>query len=317
MDSPQKINGLLEQYLKMGYHVPGATVYAEIAPFMKPAVRTVSINPDIRAGEVFAVSGGKLAFCRPAIQKFIDAGRIELSIPQDPVVDKGKDVHRIRVSVVGERYDLDGAPKRLEDVKVIDLVAREEEARNQYEAKTKKDPELKNKSEQEKREYIEGAVRKLMIEKQKFAVEAAITGAQARVVQKLLGIKPAYSAAELKHPFVILSVIPLVDMEDPDIKRMVTARMLGIRDVMYPGTQRPHLPAPVHATAEPHVELSCEPAPRPLGCDDGGFNDLPRSQRITILRQIIADAEMSVRLPGLPDTELSRLFAEFRTAQAA
>ena len=61
-----------------------------------------------------------------------------------------------------------------------------------------------------------------MIEKRKFAMEMAITGAQARVVTKLLGLKPAYTIEELRKPFVIVSMHLVVNMKDADIKRMVT-----------------------------------------------------------------------------------------------
>lgn len=56
--------------------------------------------------------------------------------------------------------------------------------------------------------------------------ERAETGALTRAI-RTLGIKHVFTIAELKKPFVALRVCPMVDMSDPDVRREVTAGMLG------------------------------------------------------------------------------------------
>jgi hypothetical protein len=173
-------------------------------------------------------------------------------------------------------------------------------------------------------------VKKIMIEKHKFAAESAITGAQARVVQKMLGLKPAYSLEELKKPFVIVAVTPIVDMKDPEIKKMVTAHMLGIRETLYPhaavipsfqpcvsetddmsgigpesvqGREVDLLSVDSAASGGPHFQTSGE-----------DFDDYPRRVKESILRNMIADSGTAEDLADMKDEQLVDLFVRLKAA---
>ena len=59
------------------------------------------------------------------------------------------------------------------------------------------------------------------------------------------GIKQKYTRAELEKPFVVLRVVFQPDMNDPDIKRMVTSQALGGTHMLYPPQPRESASSPV------------------------------------------------------------------------
>lgn len=324
-----EINESLKEYLQKGFNVPGSTIFTKTVDFMQPSIRVVTIDTNLKQNEIYPINGGKYGFGRPAIQKFVDAGRIELKLPPDAIrVEKGKGVARYTAKVIGERYELDGSPKRLEDAKPYDLIIREEEMMMKYEEKVEK--EHPNWSEKQKKDWVTKCVKKIMIEKHKFAAESAITGAQARVVQKLLGLKPAYALEELKKPFVIVAVTPVVDMKDPDIKKMVTAHMLGIRETLYPHASgmpsfQPHINEIIDVSdVEPESDQvdktdsicggSAVSGIAPLSTAGEDFDDYPRNVKENILRKLITDSSAADDLVNMKDEELVDLFVRLKAA---
>jgi hypothetical protein len=315
--------------LQKGFNVPGCTIFAKIVDFMQPSIRVVTIDTNLKQSEIYPINGGKYGFGRPAIQKFVDAGRIELKLPPDAIrVERGKGIARYTAKVIGERYELDGSPKRLEDAKPYDLIIREEEMMMKYEEKVEK--EHPKWSEKQKMDWVTKCVKKIMIEKHKFAAESAITGAQARVVQKLLGLKPAYTLEELKKPFVVVAVTPVVDMKDPDIKKMVTAHMLGIRETLYPHAMG--MPSyhpcvtetigvsdigPESDQVDRTVAISGESATSniiPFRTAAEDFDDYPRNVKENILRKLITDSAAADNLVNMKDEELVDLFMRLKAA---
>ncbi|NOZ68511.1 MAG: hypothetical protein GXP46_04550, partial [Deferribacteres bacterium] len=112
-------------------------------------------------------------------------------------------------------------------------------------SRKKIDQEHKDWSEEKKRRRVEESTKNYILSQNKFKYEIALTGAQSRVVSKLLGLKSTYTLEELKRPFVIVAMVPDWDRNDPEIKRMVTARMLGFSEQLYPSTGLPcNDPAP-------------------------------------------------------------------------
>jgi hypothetical protein len=318
----EDLNKQLKDYQTKGYNIPGTTVLRETsADFLRPTIRLVTLNPNIKEGDIYEVSGGKCAFGRPAIQKFADAGRIELSIPQNGTrIERGPKLERCIARVVGERYDLDGALKRIEDEKSLDLIAIAESLYNKNMGKVSRNhPKW---SLAQKEEFVESYVSEVMVDKRKFAPEMAITGAQARVVTKLLGLKPAYTREELTKPFVIISVELVVDMKDPATRQMVTAHMLGIREAIFPqSVQSAYVSPPAESIREVEVikdpalvTASVSPLPvRPANADDN-FLDYPRAMREAIVRRLPGAQSFEKDIHNLPDTELSSLYGSLKKA---
>ena len=312
------LNEQMKDYQSKGYNIPGTTVVRETADFMKPVIRLVRIDTDAKQGEIYEASGSKFAFGRPAIQKFADAGRIELRIPKDGTrIERGPNLERYVARVVGERYDLDGALKRLEDEKSLDLVVRSEELYNKNSDKVEK--EHPKWSAEQKKDYVDRYITKVMIEKRKFAMEMAVTGAQARVVTKMLGLKPAYTIEELRKPFVIIAVSLVVNMKDPDMKRMVTQHMLGIRETIYPQ----------HSSSEFTSRTIESPEVSPANVDTAtgmsvtagkkanisdNFEDYPRAMREAIVLRLPGAKTFTGQIGGMSDPELRQLYGTLKEA---
>ena len=240
------INAELSGFKDKGYNIPGTTVITTKPPFFKPVIRIVEIDTAMDSkgkligSDIYPVTGGKYAFTFTAIKRFIDAGRIEF---EKPDIDMNPEFETVTAYVRGSRFDIEGTVRVQSDGKTINIPAREIEITETY---GKRGDELARKEkwkEERLRRYIDMNVKSYMIQLKKFAVERAISGAQARVVTKLLGMKQAYPFGDMKKPFVVLSVIPDIDMEDQRIKEVVTLNAIGLRDIYYPaGSALPHVP---------------------------------------------------------------------------
>lgn len=240
------INTELRGFKDKGYNIPGTTVITTKPPYFKPVIRIVEIDTAmdskgrIIGSDIYPVTGGKYAFTFTAIKRFIDAGRIEF---EKPDIDINPELETVTAYVRGSRFDIEGTVRVQSDGKTINITARENEITETY---SKKGDELARKekwNDERLMRYIDMNVKSYMIQLKKFAVERAISGAQARVVMKLLGMKQAYPLGDLKKPFVVLSVIPDIDMEDQRIKEVVTLNAIGLRDIYYPvGNGLPNVP---------------------------------------------------------------------------
>ena len=236
-----EVNRRLAEYRKKGYNIPGISTLVAKPPHLAPVIKIVHIDTSYQSKDIYPVGGGKYAFSRDGIQKFRIAGGIEFV--GYPGGDYVPIKNGILVRTMGRRFDPDGNTKIEVDGKMIDLEAREEDKR--LTSRKKIDQEHKDWSEEKKRRRVEESTKDYILKQNKFKYEIALTGAQSRVVSKLLGLKSTYTLEELKRPFVIIAMVPDWDRNDPEIKRMVTARMLGFSDQLYPNTGLPNNdPAP-------------------------------------------------------------------------
>lgn len=89
--------------------------------------------------------------------------------------------------------------------------------------------------------------------------ERAETGAMERAIRMAFGIKHTYTLEELGKPFIALRVCPLVDMADPDVRRMVTEQKLAGVASLYAGTVRRGV------TAAPVIDIATRREPVPVG----------------------------------------------------
>ena len=88
-----EINESLKEYLQKGFNVPGSIIFTKIVDFMQRSIRVVTLDTNLKQTEIYTLNGGKYGFGRPAIQKFGDAGRIELKLPHDAIrVENGKGI---------------------------------------------------------------------------------------------------------------------------------------------------------------------------------------------------------------------------------
>ena len=312
-DIIKTINTELSGFKDKGYNIPGTTVITTKPPYFKPVIRIVEIDTAmdpkgrIIGSDIYPVTGGKYAFTFTAIKRFIDAGRIEF---EKPDIDINPELETVTAYVRGSRFDIEGTVRVQSDGKTINITARENEITETY---SKKGDELAKKekwNDERLMRYIDMNVKSYMIQLKKFAVERAISGAQARVVMKLLGMKQAYPLGDLKKPFVVLSVIPDIDMEDQRIKEVVTLNAIGLRDIYYPaGNGLPHVPY-THVTERKSVRAVSSGASR-KGLETRlpqveDFLEFPVDRQREILRKLAMTKGVASPLPVEHMTEDER-----------
>lgn len=307
------INSELSGFKDKGYNIPGTTVITTKPPFFKPIIRIVEIDTamdskgKIIGSDIYPVTGGKYAFSFTAIKRFIDAGRIEF---EKPDIDINTEFETVTAYVRGSRFDIEGTVRVQSDGKTINIPAREIEITETY---CKRGDEIAKKekwNDDRLRRYIDMNVKSYIIQLKKFAVERAISGAQARVVTKLLGMKQAYPLDVLKKPFVVLSVIPDIDMDDQRIKEVVTLNAIGLRDIYYPaGSALPHVPH-IHTTEQKSVKsVSSEVSRKSMAArfpQVEDFLEFPVERQREILRKLAATKGVSSPLPVEHMTEDER-----------
>ncbi len=119
--------------------------------------------------------------------------------------------------------------------------------------------------------------------------EVTETKALLRCIRQLFSLQQKYTSEELlEKPFVIPVLVPAPDMNDPEIKRMVAAKALGLEDVLYgsrPGAGKVieaevvtrSSAAPLDADDEPESGAATTSAPV-SGEADPVYDDLPPPQ---------------------------------------
>jgi hypothetical protein len=308
------INKELEQYRTKGYNVVGVTTIYEKPEFMTPVVKVVQISPDTNAGEVYPLQGGKYGLSSLAYNKFRLAGRIEFEEVQGGaiIVRKGPDGYEVTARAIGKRPDLEGTYKREYDEKTINFTAREERVRATYTAKAKKEHTGWN--DDRVRQYVEHMVQDYMRGLKTFANEIALSGAQARVITKLLGLKKHYTKEELSRPFVIVSVIPEIDMKDPEIKRMVTGHLMGIKPELFP-TATGVAQIPQYVSYERPLLIATDTHPPASSLED--FESLPRVLQEKEVRSLIGDGRLHISPEAVGSMSTRELVSAYREAACA
>lgn len=146
------------------------------------------------------------------------------------------------ISFVSGHYDLD-----------FEII--EEELRDQYWQTAKTNDKHKNKSEARQSEFVDFCVRRDMIFKRKHKMKLAESGAKARVIKALLGVKKSYTMKELKNPFVVVRVTIQPDLNDPKVKEQLT--QISIQAIT--GIYGPNMaPAQITHYEEPPLDINPE-----------------------------------------------------------
>lgn len=219
-----EVNAELKKYKELGYNIPGMTEVSLVGNGIYPVLNKVELDTsegsqDIRKSR----KTGRFEITAQGLQRLKNAAYIVFDRPREGSHSKGETF----VTVSGWRFEVTGAINPTSDGKPISLKAHEEEQRLKIEAEIRKDSSKSSLPEDKKRAYIEGRLAETMIRLKKFYRAMAITGAQSRIITKLLGLKSDYSMAELKKPFIILAAIHQID------KETAAKLMIGMDD-LYP-----------------------------------------------------------------------------------
>ncbi len=200
-------------------------------------VRVTNFDP--KAKQVFAIAGGELLLSKVILDQI--AGAAGISWMETRRIDDGKHPHYYQMFVKGQVTGFDGATRTITGTKAIDL---REDAGNGIMGKDYE--EIVSKAKKKNRSY-ENQLR----EARKFIGEIAESKAKNRAISGGLGIKRAYTRAELNKPFIVPKLA--IDSQHPAAQTAILANLTGATGALF-GEQQRQLgagAAVVEATLEP------------------------------------------------------------------
>lgn len=232
----------LEEYRKRGLYnvlVPTLTIQ-EISPMHKPVLEVVKINPDTKAGEVYEmVSGsGDFSMRAVALQKIGYAAGLIWNAKGCGRTDDGTNPNIITYRAEAAVRKEDGTYMPLNAEYMIDLDVIEEETRESYEKKSNTlmaDKKKRNEkfTEEDRKNYVEKCIKRDMLQKRKFRLQLAQTGAMDRVIRKILGLKGTYKKEELEKPFVVPKIAFNPDVNDPKVRELLLKQGMDATSALF------------------------------------------------------------------------------------
>ncbi|MCD8011599.1 MAG: hypothetical protein LUG99_00205 [Lachnospiraceae bacterium] len=267
----ETLPALQERYRDYNLLLPTATD-VQLNPFYKYHVEEVPVDTTTNSGDIFKVGSLKntlpngkeeyvdmYSLSKPLLNKLAMAAGIQFN----PKETYGERLDRItyRAQAQGALKKADGTARTETDQKVICLEDEEDKYKIEFADKAVKGitdkkaadaaaelfagkwVEVKNKwgrtvnayviDEKDRERYIERSVKVNMALLKKTWAEKAMTGAKLRVIRALLGLKGAYTLAELKKNFAIPTVVFSPDYSDPQVRQAMLDRGLSSMNNMF------------------------------------------------------------------------------------
>jgi len=214
--------------------VPTQTI-KEISPFHKPVLEIVKVNPDPSAGEVYEIvqGSGDYSLRAAALQKIGYAAGLIWNARGCHRTDDGSDPDIVSYRAEAAVRKEDGTYMLLNAEYMVDLKVIEEETRESYEKKSQSLKKEKGWTEQQRKDYVEKCVKRDMLQKRKFRLQLAQTGAMDRVIRKILGLKGTYKKEELEKPFVVPKIAFNPDISDPKVRELLLRQGLEATNLLY------------------------------------------------------------------------------------
>lgn len=250
---------VITAYKNYNLLVPTATD-VQLNPFYKFHVEEVSVDLSENSGDIFKVGPDAYSLSKPLLNKMAMAAGIQFN----PRETYGERIDRVtyRAQAQGAMRKADGVSFRTEtDQRVICLEDAEEKYRLEFTDKAEKGitdekqalaaadkfngqwMESKNKwdkkcqafviAKEDRGRYIERSVMVNMALLKKTWAEKAMTGAKLRVIRALLGLKGAYTKAELQKNFAIPTVIFSPDFSDPQVRQAMLMQGMNSMNNMF------------------------------------------------------------------------------------
>lgn len=195
-----------------------------LSQFHAPVLETVLLSSNPEDGDVYEhdkEKEGPKKKWRPtkqALMKLSVCAGVIWSVQESRRLDNGANRDYIAYRAVGGIKKADGQPVFFSADYDIDFEVMEEEIRDSYE---KKAQYQRDKTDKEKKEYVEFCTHRDMMQKRKFKLRLCEAGAMNRVLRMLLGIKQAYTTEELKKPFVMARIVFKPDYNDKEVKKAI------------------------------------------------------------------------------------------------
>ncbi len=325
----EKLQDELEGYRKKGDYnvlVPTLTIQ-EISPFHKPVLEIVRINPDPKAGEVYEIvqGSGEFSMRAVALQKIGYAAGLIWNAKGCGRTDDGSNPRVVTYRAEAAVRKEDGTYMPLNAEYMVDLDVIEEETRESYEKKSQTILADKRKkgekwTEEDRKAYVEKSLRRDMLQKRKFRLQLAQTGAMDRVIRKILGLKGTYKAAELSKPFVVPKIAFNPDVNDPQVRQMLLKQGLDATNMLFGSTSDRNMidyqptcePEKGAIDVEAEVKNGAETEPGPVEAPPEGkeapFEKLELKGQIEHLKALM-------KKKGYPDAKLKKPLDKFSDAE--
>jgi len=241
-----------------------STQIAGLSEFHSPVVEKVLLSSNKDDGDVYPHSGeedgdkAKYRLTKQALMKLSVCAGIIWSVQETKRLDNRSDRNYCAFAAVGGIKKADGQPVFFRAEYDIDFEVVEEELRESYEQKAKK--------YKKDADYVEFCVKRDMLQKRKHKLKLAEAGAMNRVVREILGLKNAYTKAELAKPFVMVRIVFRPDYNDKEVRKQLVAAhiqsMTGIygKQVMDAAVQESE---PIDITPIPEDKEDCTPDEKP------------------------------------------------------
>ena len=231
----------LEKYKASGANLlMPSTLIAGLSEFHKPVIETVNLSANPADGDVYphddSKDGPKKKWrpTKQALMKLSVCAGVIWSTTESRRIDNGADRNYIAYKAVGGIRKADGQPVFFSADYDLDFEVMAEELQELYEKKTKADW-MKDKSAQQKAEYVEFCVKRDMLQKRKNRLKLCEAGAMNRVLRMLLGIKQAYTTEELVKPFVTMRITFAPDYTDKDVRaKLIDASIQAMTGIFGP-----------------------------------------------------------------------------------
>lgn len=198
-----------------------STQIAGLSEFHSPVVEKVLLSSNKDDGDVYPHSGeedgdkAKFRLTKQALMKLSVCAGIIWSVQETKRLDNRSDRNYCAFAAVGGIKKADGQPVFFRAEYDLDFDVIEEELRESYEQKAKK--------YKKDADYVEFCVKRDMLQKRKHKLKLAEAGAMNRVVREILGLKNAYTKAELAKPFVMVRIVFRPDYNDKEVRKQLIA----------------------------------------------------------------------------------------------
>lgn len=211
--------------------IPTTSIHG-LSEFMSPVIESVVLSAKPDDGDVYAekaTEGTKFRITAQGLRKLAVCAGIIWHPTACRRTDNRQDRDYVSYQSVGGIKKNDGSLVYWKGEFDLDFEVIEEELRELHYNKSKH----WRKTDAEKQAYIESSVRRDMIFKRKHKIKLAETGAANRVIRAILGLKSAYTSAELAKPFTLIRIVFKPDYNDPEVKRQVTAAAISSMTGIY------------------------------------------------------------------------------------
>jgi hypothetical protein len=303
----EQLNQKIEEYRKKAYNIPGNSVYNTIGDNVVPVLNEVLLDTTLPGSQDIRPSRktGRFIITARGLSKF----QIAAYITFDPPAETSKVPSETMITLTGWRFDMAGGMVKTGDGKSINIKAYEDAQRIKMQKDIANDKQKAAWPKEKKDNYIDGRLAEDVVRLRQYYKTMAVTGAQSRIIQKLLGLKADYSMEELKKPFLIVSAIYMMSSDQ-------ALRIMTHGKDLYPDLPTVTFSADEDAQEEAsHLleqfdALPAEEAPEHEAAQEEGipFAELSRNSKVALLKDLLTKKKVVV------DYELDQMTSHELTA---